>query len=307
MKYELTHLDAKNIINTFQKKITLCEFVKHVTFAGINSLDFWENPFRYASSLFEFIPSFLSNEDYFIRHPALKNDPTETAYMSNRIGRAFADLFSKNIYGARFTHSYECAMMFANYDLIEQRPDFYCDTLVEQFAVEAKGYSSSYISGQQMSNHKDQSQTGPLPIHFSVASVAYSLYESPKINFYDPVGDKTNYNHDLNRKLRRAYYNKAIYLINLTSTTRKESKITDYYSYEIKKNFLPPMYFLVHKGILESKYENIEWLSNSETLKTRREENFYIDSDGIGIWFDNSNKNIFRKTEMTNIMLSKKL
>jgi len=80
-------------------------------------------------------------------------------------------------------------MELKGYPISGERPDFYCDTLNKQFAVETKGYSAQSVSDTSMKKHKAQSKTGPLNVHFSAANVAYNLYRKPKIKYYDPEGD----------------------------------------------------------------------------------------------------------------------
>lgn len=288
MKYELTHQDSKGKIKTTSAEISFLAFVKHATFAGINRPSFPGLPFRYASIFFDFMPSFFGR-NHFSPLSELAKDPTETAYMSNRIGRAFADYFSKKIYDAKFTHSYECAMALKGYKIIGERPDFYCDTLRQQFAVEAKGYSAQSVSETAMIKHKVQSETGPLSTHFTVASVAYNLYKNPRIKFYDPEGDDVLYESQLNARLRYFYYRDALRFISFISDSRTQSDLHDYYAYNISLPNIPVKQILVNKGILEQAFENIEWL---DSINNTGEENgnYYIDVDGIGLSYNNSGR-----------------
>lgn len=281
MKYELIHKDAIRIITPSDDRISFLAFIKHATFAGIGSRFFLYLPFRSLSLFFEFVPSFFGSNHFHLL-PELVNDPTETAYMSNKIGRAFADYLSKKIYGAKFTHSYECAMALKGLPITGRRPDFYCDTLIKQFAVEAKGYSVQSISDFAMDKHKDQSRTGGLPVHFSVASVAYNLYKKPAVKFYDPEGDNVPYDKNLNLKLRVSYYRNAMYFIERISDSRAQSEFADYFAYNISYPFMAARQILVHKGILERNFGNFEWLASVEQKGEEKDE-FYIDVDGIGL------------------------
>lgn len=281
MKYELIHQDAAGKITTSVDHISFLAFVKHATFAGIKSRFFPRLPFRYSSLFFEFISSFFWS-DHFDLLPELVNDPTETAYVSNRIGRAFADFFSKKLYGAKFTHSYECAMELQGHPIKGERPDFYCDALSMQFAVEAKGYSAQSVSDAAMQKHKLQSQTGPLPVNFSVASVAYNLYRYPKIKFYDPEVDNVPYDKSLNSKLRSLYFDSALTFIERISDSRTQSEFSDYFAYNIPVSFMAVRQILVHKAISERSWGNVEWLASIEQRSGENDE-FYIDVDGIGL------------------------
>lgn len=281
MQYKLIHQDAAGNKFTSANRISLLAFVKHAAFAGINRSFFPGLPFRYSSLFFEFAASF-NRSSHFQLLPELANDPTETAYLSNRIGRAFADYFSKKLYGARFTHSYECAMNLMNLPISGARPDFYCDNLKETFSVEAKGYSAQSISDTQMVKHKAQSATGQIPVAFSVASVAYNLYKSPKIKLYDPDGDEVYYDGDLNSRLRDLYYRSALHFIEMVTDSRTQSEFSDYMAYNIPYRFSAVRQILVHKAIYERTWNTIDWLNSIE--HTDEEGNdFYIDMDGIGL------------------------
>jgi hypothetical protein len=292
MKYELIHLDNKGLIKTSHADICFLAFIKHATFAGLKSPSIIPYLLRYTSFFCDFAPSFFGS-NHFRKYPGLEKDPTETAYISNRIGRAFADYFSKKIYGAQFTHSYECAMALKNIPIKGDRPDFYCDALTAQFSVEAKGYSAQSVSDSDMIKHKKQSGTGPLTSHFSVASVAYNLYKKPKIKFYDPIGSDEPYDLKLNSLLRELYYQDAIRFIEKISDSRTQSELSNYYSYNISHPFFPFRQFLVNKGIVERKFMDTGWLTSMKNVNIENKENddFYIDVDGIGLkgchnWFD---------------------
>ena len=94
MKYSLIHQDSSGNKTTTVEKISYLAFIKHATFAGINTKFFPQLPFRYLSILFEFAPHFWTG-NCFQQLPQLSSDPTETGYISNKIGRAFSDYLSK--------------------------------------------------------------------------------------------------------------------------------------------------------------------------------------------------------------------
>lgn len=310
MNFKLIYKDSQGTKTTSSFRIPFLAFVKHATFAGINHTvyPYYQHPhylFRFLSALYEFFPSFYSSNCFQLA-PGLSADPTEKAYLSNKVGRAIADYLSKRIYGARFTHCYEDAMAISGHTIAGQRPDFYCDALGKQFSVEAKGYSSRSVSDNLMGIHKGQSQTGPLQVNFSVASVAYNLYHSPAVKFYDPINDNMSYDFDLNSQLRDMYYQNALALIEALSKDPEESDIPNYMSYMVNLPAPGGVEFLVHKIVHERNWKPNVWLSsdmvtsNDEWLfydaranyKERlafvdrivdRHENVYIDLDGIGL------------------------
>ncbi|MDO8343490.1 MAG: hypothetical protein Q7T48_09850 [Cellvibrio sp.] len=288
MEYELIHQDVVGNKTTSIDRISFLAFVKHATFAGINRRFFPHLPFRYSGLFFEFAPSFFWS-GHFQLLSELANDPTETAYLSNRIGRAFADYFSKKLYGARFTHSYECAMELKGFPISGERPDFYCDALTKQFAVEAKGYSAQSISDAAIGKHKAQSKTGPLPVHFSAASVAYNLYKSPRIKFYDPEGDNVAYDGAMNSELRDLYYRSVLNFIETVADSNIQSEFSDYVAYNISYPFSAARQILVHRAIYERSWNTIKWLNSIEHNDAEDNE-FYIDVDGIGLTLRSSGR-----------------
>ncbi|MBV6447544.1 MAG: hypothetical protein FCKEOINB_01173 [Nitrosomonas sp.] len=173
-------------------------------------------------------------------------------------------------------------MALKGHSISGQRPDFYCDAITGQFAVEAKGFSALNVSDVRMQKYKKQSQTGPLQVHFSVASVSYNLYQSPKIKFYDPVNENIEYDSDLNSRLRDLYYWSVLEFIEAASHLSNEHEFSDYKTYIIRHPFAPIKKILIHRAIFEKNWSSNDWL---ESLKRNNEESeeFYIDVDGIGL------------------------
>lgn len=280
MKINLTHQDLAGNQYKTSKDITYLQLAKHLTFAGIDK--WWGSGLfaRYLGNLFE-----LTQYYDFIKgtiHPAypLKDDPTERNYLSNRLGRAIADYLSKDIYKAKYTHSYECAMVAAGIPLTGKRPDFYCDTGTQAFAVEAKGFSVPSVSDNAMETHKTQSASGPILVNFTVASVAFNLYNQPKVKFYDPPSDNLTYNEDLNRLLRAQYYTTILTLIQNCGWFEKEptsdGKLTRFRSLQRG----PRIDILASDGISQGAWRDAGWHIDIEKSVT---EYRYIDLDGIGL------------------------
>lgn len=283
MDYILIHQDAAGNTTTSKNQISWLAFVKHATFAGIERPFFSTLPLRYTSLLFEFAPSFFWRDGFKLL-PELAIDPTETAYISNRVGRAFADHLAKKLYKAKFTHSYECAMHTKGFPIKGQRPDFYCDTLTQQFSIEAKGFSKKNITDIAMLEHKKQSTKGPLPVHFSAASVAYDLYNVPKVKFYDPEGDDISYDRELSIRLRNFYYSRALDFIEEISDSKTPSDFSDYFAYTVKYPFTHARRILVHKAISERSWTTNDWLFSIKSVE-EQDDSVYIDVDGIGLAF----------------------
>lgn len=283
MRYKLLHLTANGALNEESGDIGYLAFCKHLAFAGIGIHRSPMLAFRYMGFFFEWQQFWADNPDFFSIPSPFDNDPTERNYISNRIGRAFADYFAKRQYGARFTHSYEDVMVRFGFSVVGERPDLYCDNLTHQFAVEAKGFGRHSISNNEMNIHKSQSLTGPVPVHFTVASVAFDLYRNPKIKFYDPLNEKVQYSNEINLQLRSLYYSSIIELIDFFRADRDSSEMDNYFTYSLPPFIPSNLRLMVHKAIIEREWNSNEWLQ-----ELGRHDNFdkyesYIDLDGIGL------------------------
>ena len=80
----------------------------------------------------------------FHLHPELSHDPTEKAYFSNKVGRAIAVYLARKQCGAKQVYNYEFSLIQKGYGISGSRPDYYCDTNGQSFALEAKGRCKSY-------------------------------------------------------------------------------------------------------------------------------------------------------------------
>jgi len=267
---------------TISGPLSFLAFTKHATFAGLGP-DFGPYPLlRRIVQTLDFLQYWDGPNGCFTLPRALKDDPTKLNHLSNRIGRALADHCAKSISGARFTHCYESAMKAANRPIKGRRPDFYCDTLTKQFAIEAKGYSRQSVSDEAMKEHKRQAKTGPLSVHFSRASVSYNLYRAPKIKYYDPPSE-AKYDDDLNRRLRSEYYETILASLKLFP----ESAPVTIGEHEFTAFSIHPLFpngcILVHPMILKEAWrESVDWLKfiPKDGFET---ETAFVDSDGIGI------------------------
>ncbi|MEQ7870446.1 hypothetical protein V6R97_07310 [Chromohalobacter salexigens] len=284
MKIKVEHLDDKGRFEDLEFDLTYLQFTKHLAFAGMGVHRSLYNLFRFTGYMLEFVQYWRIREDRFAVPEVILHDPTELGQLSNRIGKGLADFLAKRIYGAKYTHNYESAMVQYGHPIKGRRPDLYCDTGSRQFAVEAKGYKVSSVSENKMLEHKSQSLEGPVPVHFSVASVAFDLYESPTIKFHDPVGEGIEYAEGINKKLISIYYRSIMYSIEqvgMERSDRVENLPEGYIAYEIP--FLPPrrcLYLLLHKSIVENMWDDIR-----EFPSDYAEDDIftYIDVDGVGL------------------------
>ncbi len=280
MDYSLIHQDAAGVKHHSDRSITYLQLVKHLTFAGIDRTWFFDMPFRYLGNFFEYAQYYQWNNGPMHPLGLLDADPTERNYLSNRIGRALADHLSKKIYNARYTHSYECAMHLAGLPIAGPRPDFYCDTGASQFAVEAKGFSSATVSNSAMQKHKLQAGAGPLQVNFAVASVAYNLYDTPHVKFYDPVIGDAEYANDLNFQLRENYYRRALSSVEDSGWFESVNDRVDEFRVYRSRSLLPSPAILIHDAIVRQTWRDRQWNYERESIN---EDRFYVDNDGIGV------------------------
>lgn len=285
MRYSLKHLKSNGRLESSSGDIGYLAFCKHLAFAGFGVHKSPMLAYRYLGYFFEFRQYWRHNPNHFSIIPPFNNDPTEKAYISKKIGCAFADYFAKRLYKARYTHAYEDVMIRQGFPIQNERPDYYCDNLKQQFAIESKGFSRKSVSTNDMNEHKQQSQSGPVPVNFSIASVSYDLYSKPKIKYYDPINENVEYNEDVNQQLRSLYYDAVIELIEFFGSERSTSDFSDYYTYDlfpfIEQNFR----LIIHRAIVTREWSENEWLPNPNESDRDLEDGYapYIDLDGIGL------------------------
>ncbi len=292
MDFEVIHQDAAGIITVAPYSIGYFAFCKHLTFAGVGPTIAPYLASRLLGDFFGINQYWGNNPVSFELPQPFNNDPTEKAYVSNRIGRAFADYLSKFLYGAVHTHCYEDAMIANGHQIAGPRPDFYCTNPHAgfQFAVEAKGYACPTYSDNEMNRilptrgPKLQSTTGPLTANFTVASVAYNLYAEPKIKFYDPVVSDVVYNTALNQTLRSGYYESILESID-SLNLEQDNDVHDqnFVAYNIPSLSFPISKILLHRAIVTREWHNNDWLNEIAQNKVRESEHYYIDLDGVGL------------------------
>ncbi len=291
ISFQVQH-DPGNLANTekipFEEySVSAIQFAKHMAFAGYTIEHPRKYPFyyfRFLSSVFETLSYWDDAQRKFVLPAPINNDPTERNYLSNRLGKAFADILAKEIYKANYTHNYEDLMVLKGIKVKGSRPDFYCDTGKQQFSIEAKGFSQFSVSNKQMQKHKKQAKSphAAIPVNYWVASVAYSLYNSPKVKFFDPEDGAVRYDKYLNLFLQKQYYQKIERFLGMY--TYKQGTYEGYTAYYIKRELLMmselnyDLAILVHPSIPRRTWEQKESL-RSEVESPR----FFVDKDGIGL------------------------
>lgn len=291
MKIQVEYIDQQGTLTYPKLQIPLTGFLKHTAIAGQGD-DFGLLPSlargigamllygRYIDTNWWFnFKGFRKTDLQFL-------DPTEQGDFSTLVGKGVADYLAKRLLDAKFTHTYEAAMYIAGHRLSGPRPDFYCTTRTQQFAMEAKGYADRSVSTTKMATHKLQSQAGPIPVHFSVASVTHNIYESLRCKFHDPVNKQTEFLENLNNTLAKQYYiSLHEQLSDYIEPSTFEYNDHRYESYNIS----PYLFIGRHNRSIEFVFDKriIQSIERDNILKDEydfvNEQGLYLDSDGIGI------------------------
>ncbi|MDN5201147.1 hypothetical protein QQ008_07235 [Fulvivirgaceae bacterium BMA10] len=201
--------------------------------------------------------------------------------------------------------NYEAAMRILGHRMKGQRPDLIAFSRQSMFALEAKGRSQS--NAGNMANHKNQSQTGPIPVNFSVACVSYDLYNQVKCNYHDPYNDNIPYDNTTLSATSRNYYSGLSEFLNEKFFEIGEVQIQGEMFIEIKlshrtmertfKDEIPPFRLFRYLELFEL-YRPSLILPNDIRLFARegitnelspfsfeetQKDNLYVDNDRIGL------------------------
>ena len=184
------------------------------------------------------------------------------------------------------------------------RPDLIAYTRNSMFAIEAKGYSRGHGN---MATHKMQSQTGGIPVNFTIACVSYNLYHNILCKYHDPFNDKIQFDDELFRELTRDYYKGLLEFLNQKYFEYHEMDFQGEKFYEVELSyrnlgdFLPNGFpfilgwhfdminFYRPRLILPKKIR--DFAEDGLTRDTKpfifdsqqQENNIYIDNDRIGL------------------------
>jgi hypothetical protein len=306
MNIEVEYKDTAGIISNTIYPISKLAFAKHIAIAGQGYAPKPQNFLRAIGMLFHY--SYYTqrqafNNDRFSEPPAPLSDPTEKSQFSNLAGKAIADFLSKRINNSLYTVNYEAAMRMRRMLITGRRPDLIAYTQNSIFAIEAKGFTNGYGN---MVDHKNQAQTGGIPVNFTVASVSYDLYTKVKCKYHDPFNDNIPYDNETLRLLTKEYYSGLAEFLNREVFTYREAEIggEGFYEVELSRRIydkffrenLPfwPVEFLhfyrlkilLPNNILELAQNGITNESKPFQYENTNERNIYFDNDRIGLSFD---------------------
>lgn len=214
-------------------RMSKAAFIKHLGIAGQRYAPSTKRLIRTFGMFLHYSP-FMKSHDFNNNHfsnpcPSIY-DPTEKAHFSNLTGKAIADFLSKKIDNSIYTVNYEAAMKIKGIPITGKRPDLIAFTPDKTFAIESKGYSGSFGN---MANHKKQSQTGGIPVDFSVACVSYDLYSKAKCKYYDPENEKVKYDDNLVKSLTKKYYSGLKEFIQLANRKIIEKHGENFYKIDL--------------------------------------------------------------------------
>lgn len=284
MKLNVEHKDINGNINHLVFDLSLPEFILYLSYAGLGSRHSKLKKIRYVSNMYKY--ALFWNNKNFKLPKIIMSDPTAVGQLSNEIGLAISNFLATKIYNANYSINYEYLMNINKHVLNQtQRPDLYCidRSGQKQFALEAKGTKKQKIYASDIADAKQQASSGPLRIHFCVASIAYDLYDKPKVKFHDPVGSDFPFEEEKFHKVQEYHYEM---ILNFLEKYKREDFDNEYYKYTIPFPFEkdsafgfkhPLVSFVLNKNIMYGKYEQ------SENINLVNEENLFINEDGVGI------------------------
>ncbi|MEA2049042.1 MAG: hypothetical protein U9O64_11435 [Campylobacterota bacterium] len=301
MNIEVEYLDQHGVISNRNYYISKLGLVKHMAIAGQRYAPTSKKIFKTIGMFLQysyFLQSNSLNKDKFSLPPHNLYDPTEKGQFSNIAGKGISDFLSKKIDNALHTVNYEAAMRIKKIPIVGGRPDLLAFTNNETFAIEAKGYTKNSVN--DMFKHKTQSQTGAIPVNFTVASVSYNLYDKVKCKYHDPYNANIPLDEKLLSEITKKYYSGIIDFLDFADHKEVEYKDESFYEIDIlSSNFINTSYnrifkyffhdllhhnqfkLIVPKKITEYSEKGLD--SHTEPFLYDSNEKIYIDNDRIGL------------------------
>jgi hypothetical protein len=308
MDIEVEYKDTNGDISNVTHHVSRLAFIKHLALAGQGYATGPQKLMRTLGMLLHY-SNYLQSDpfysNYFSRPSAIFYDPTEIGQFSNLAGKAIADFLSKKINNSRLTINYEAAMRVLGIPIVGDRPDLIAFSDNWMFALEAKGYTGG---PGNMVKHKEQAQSGDVPVHFTVASVAYGLYNRVRCKYYDPINSNVKYDYELLNEVSKKYYTGFMGFLNDNYFYVSETIINEEKYFEVRFRYRQLEKLFNRKDIrfrwfyefsefdapsllLTKKIETYATEGLSSFINTKQEipvvqiidPYFYIDADGIGL------------------------
>lgn len=246
MNISVEHIDTTGTTHNLSFRMTRLAFAKHMAIAGQGYAPRPQKLLRTIGMFFHYgyyTQRQAFNNNRFSEPPAALSDPTEKGQFSNLAGKAIADFLSKRIDNSLYTVNYEAAMRLQGHLLTGQRPDLISYSPTAVFAIEAKGRHQN--NPGNMVTHKTQSQSGPIPVNFSIACVSFNLFNQVTCNYHDPFNDNIQYDNVSLQALTRNYYRGLAEFLNRDIFEYREFQFQgeDFYEVELSyrnfEKFLP--------------------------------------------------------------------
>jgi hypothetical protein len=194
-------------------------------------------------------------------------------------------------------------MMKSGLPIANQRPDLLCIVPDHnRIAVEAKGYCQRTVSNNEMKKHKAQSSSGPISVNRSVASVSFNIFEKMCVKYHDP-NSEGKYNEEDTKAITKEFYTDVASLLRFDDGIRvvfEDEKEKEFaailvqsllFRSSLSARFLRlfigcPLY-RVFVLLDDEKVSNAARTGELPLIEYRMEDNYYVDSDGIGLFFLN--------------------
>lgn len=307
MNITVERIDTSGNLTNLNINMSRLAFSKHLALAGQGYSGRPEKLMRTIGMFFHYsnyMQRTAFSNDRFSEPIIGLSDPTEKGQFSNLAGKAIADFLSKKIDKSLFTVNYEAAMRLQNHKIKGNRPDLIAYTKSSSFAIEAKGRHDS--NPGNMTDHKTQSQSGPISVNFTVACVSYNLFNQVKCNYHDPYNDNIPHDNRTLQALTQKYYSELSRYLDLKIFDYRTITIQNENFYEIELfrrffrnrdifSFSPlwyPEIFMDNRTRLilpENIFELAETGITNETnpFNFENEGNYiYIDNDRVGLSID---------------------
>ena len=258
---------------------------KHFIVAGSGHVLNVKDILKSIGALLYFSDYFPSDEQakHFNKVTGYRYDPSLQAHFTCLVGKAFADYFFKLFYPGGITTNYEALATKMKGKLSRgKRPDLIGTHNNETYSIEAKGRSGQLgrTFTALYNSAKNQAKNDDLGCDYFISSIAENIYSNIFVHYKDPKGDDYIDKLPFAEDVIYSYYRELLYELE----ERKENSRIE----RDGKNFIVIATFNfkgenLSLAILESIVKK-----DINIFETRRErivrEDYYIDSDGIGIF-----------------------
>ena len=299
MNIEVEYIDNNGNKSNKNYYISKLGLVKHMAVSGQRYAPAPHKISRIMGMFFRFsyfLQSSFLKDNKFSQPPDILYDLTEKSHFSNIAGKAIADFLAKKIDNAIYSVNYEAAMKMKNMPIIGGRPDLLVFTNNSKFAIEAKGYCRKYVT--DMHKHKHQSQSGRIPVNFTVACVSYNLYDQVRCNYHDPFNDDVEFDDELFVILTKKYYAGLLKFLSYGEYTEVEFNREKFYEIDLFSR-----YFKEYGNIFGSSFVDLHHKKRLKLILPKDIENYalnglnkdtepflfegdeytYIDNDRVGL------------------------